>query len=152
MKMNPYPRQQGFTLIELMIVVAIIGILAAVAIPAYQNFTIKAKVGNALQSVQSLKIQVSSCLLQAGGVADECDEGTNGISTFTRTKEVVSAEVTDGEITLTLADDTGVGVAGETITMVPTLTEATVTWFNSTSSLNEAAVHAVTRNNIPEPE
>lgn len=141
--------QHGFTLIELMIVVAIIGILAAVAIPAYQGYTIKAKVGNAMQSVQSLKLQVSSCLLQAGGVADDCDEGSSGISTFTPTKEVEHAEVTDGEITLTLAEGTGEGVAGLSITMTAELTDSAVKWTNTTTVTNDVAVDAITRNNAP---
>jgi prepilin-type N-terminal cleavage/methylation domain-containing protein len=53
--------QAGFTLIELMIVVAIIGILAAVAIPAYSDYTAKAKVANAMSAVDSLKTAVALC-------------------------------------------------------------------------------------------
>src|SRR5689334_893074 len=69
--------QQGFTLIELMIVVAIIGILAAVAIPQYKDYTAKAKVGNALSSVDSLKSAVALCIQENTGDKSVCDAGTN---------------------------------------------------------------------------
>ena len=61
MKMMARKAQQGFTLIELMIVVAIIGILAAIAIPAYQDYVTRAKWSDNLSSVASLKLAIAEC-------------------------------------------------------------------------------------------
>ena len=65
--------QQGFTLIELMIVVAIIGILAAVALPQYQNYVTKSKWATNLMAVQALKVAISECLQNQGGSLTACD-------------------------------------------------------------------------------
>jgi len=70
--------QKGFTLIELMIVVAIIGILAAVAIPAYSDYTKKAKFTEVVQATQAVKTAVEICASDLSSVAD-CDAGSNGV-------------------------------------------------------------------------
>jgi len=70
--------QKGFTLIELMIVVAIIGILAAVAIPAYSNYTKKAKFTEVTQATQAVKIAVEGCISELGTTAG-CNGGSNGV-------------------------------------------------------------------------
>ncbi len=59
-------KQQGFTLIELMIVVAIIGILAAIAIPAYQDYTVRAKVGEGINALAPAKMAVSEFYISSG--------------------------------------------------------------------------------------
>jgi len=137
-----------------MIVVAIIGILAAVAIPQYQDYTVKAKVANAITSAAPLKTAVALCAQEAGGVLDSCDTTTSGTATaipaFTATKEVASATVVDGVIELTLGTGIGTGIDGETITMAPSIAEnsTAINWTNSTSiTSNNSAVAAITKNN-----
>lgn len=72
-------KQQGFTLIELMIVVAIIGILAAIALPAYQTYTNKAKFTEVVSATQGVKAAVEVCYATKGSLS-ECDETDGTVS------------------------------------------------------------------------
>lgn len=79
--------QQGFTLIELMIVVAIIGILAAIAIPAYQDYTVRAKLSEAIGALAAAKTSVSEYFISVGEMP--ADQDASGVST---------AAVADGSV------------------------------------------------------
>jgi len=121
--------QQGFTLIELMIVVAIIGILAAVALPAYQDYTKRAKFSEVTIATSGLKTAVEICAQDLNGVAD-CDDGETGAGwTLTgvgSAGNVASIATTDGVITATATS--GNGLAGETYILTPTFANGRVTW------------------------
>jgi type IV pilus assembly protein PilA len=118
--------QQGFTLIELMIVVAIIGILAAVALPAYQDYTVRARVSEGLGLAAAMKQTVSENISNNGGVIPNPGAciGTNPPAATANTASVACAD-TSGVITIT---GNAIKTQGVVLTLTPTSAAGAITW------------------------
>lgn len=111
------PAQGGFTLIELMIVVAIIGILAAVAIPAYRDYTVKARMGNVISATNAVKTAMAGCLQENGAIAS-CDTAAElGITVPAATTDLASVAIAANTGVITATGTAAAG--GYTYTLTP---------------------------------
>ena len=132
--------QQGFTLIELMIVVAIIGILAAVAIPQYKDYTAKSKGASVVTSLGAYTKAVAICAQEQGSVTG-CNLGTNGIPGTMATALISSVAVTNGQVTANIPANTMGNSAAATIVLSPDLADpARIKWTAATTGTIPQAV------------
>ena len=147
--------QKGFTLIELMIVVAIIGILAAIAIPQYQDYIARSQVGEALTLMDGLKTPIAECLNLEGVINANCSIGSGtqsagalpAAATDTVGNYVVSVGIASGTMTATMGSAAPVSnlIWGGTLVMAPALNLGSVVWTCTNTMSSPKYVPAICR-------
>ncbi|AKP34311.1 prepilin peptidase-dependent pilin [Yersinia aleksiciae] len=126
--------QQGFTLIELMVVIAIIAVLSGIGIPSYQRYLQKAALTDMLQSIVPYKMAVELCALEHAKL-DSCNAGNNGIPTGQPSRYVNATAIDNGVITLTGQQT----LASLTLVMSPTLSRSgNIVWSRTCTTTDDS--------------
>ena len=138
-------QQAGFTLIELMIVVAIIGILAAIAIPQYADYTQRTKVTGALAGIAGIKTQVGLCVQETGGAAG-CTAGAAGTGIAPNlvagdVNYITTTTTVDGRIDITTEAVQDDGVTPLLIALIPDDTNPAALAWDFDTALNGCRVN-----------
>ena len=146
MEMKEMKKQQGFTLIELMIVVAIIGILAAIAIPAYQDYTIRAQVSEGLNLAGGAKAAVSEFTMDRGTFpSDNSEAGIATVPTNINGKYTASVTVTNGEVSVEYGNDAHTLLSGDSLELSPITNAGSVEWICQSAEIADKHLPAACR-------
>lgn len=119
---------KGFTLIELMIVVAIVGILAAVGLPAYQDYTIRAQVTEGLTLADGLKAPVTEYFQNTGAWPANNAAANAAVANTIKGKYVTQVAIVSNAITATFGGDANTNLANSTITLTATDNGGSISW------------------------
>ena len=124
------PKQKGFTLIELMIVISIIGILAAIALPAYDNYAKKTKFTEVIFAASAVKTSIDNCFQGRGNhILTNCDsisEANINASGVTVANNVNSMSIAPNTALVTVTGEPSVN--SETYTLLPTVSNGSLNW------------------------
>lgn len=124
--------QKGFTLIELMIVVAIIGILAAIAIPQYQDYVTRSRWSDNITSVAALKMAIAQCTQENSGAVGSCDTAAKLLATVgypgTQNPTNGTVAITPATAAIVITGAGALATPACTVTLTPTVGSNVVTW------------------------